>query len=160
MTTARREYFLLIAGLVLLVITGTGVYYIQHTPNRTQDMAEVTQLVTAFGGMEKSISLIGPATTTINAIQAGYGQLVTNQLLQQWRADPQHAAGRETSSPWPDHIEIDSITPQGAGYAVSGRVIMWTSAGPSGEVPVVLLVVRENNAWRIAAYQESKTPQN
>ena len=157
MTTARREYFLLIIGLVLLIVTGAAVYYMQRAPNRSRDMAQVSQLVTSFGAYEKSISPLGPVETARSDIQQNYGQFVTSDLLQQWRADPTHAPGRLTSSPWPDRIEIDSVSPQGAGYIVSGHIIMMTSAGKSGEVPVVLLVLRENGAWKIAAYQESKT---
>jgi len=59
MTTARREYFLLVAGLTLLIITGVSVYYFQRAPNRSRDMAEVTQLVTTFASYEKSISPLG-----------------------------------------------------------------------------------------------------
>jgi len=90
-------------------------------------------------------------------IQQSYGLYVTDALLQQWRADPAHAPGRLTSSPWPDHLAIDTITPQGAGYSVSGHIVMMTSAGESGQVPVVILVIRDANTWRIAAYQESQT---
>lgn len=155
MSTARREYFLLIGGLILLIITGTAVYYIQRAPNRSRDMSEVSKLVTTFANNEKNISLQAPATTTKMDIQLTYGQYVTDALLQEWRNDPVHAPGRLTSSPWPDHIVIDSISPQGAGYVVSGRMILMSSTGPSGEVPAVMIVVRENGAWKIAAYQEA-----
>jgi len=157
MSTARREYFLLIVGLILLIITGSAVYYMQRAPNRAKDMSEVSTLVTSFGNYEKSISPLGPTETVESDIQQSYGQFITNNLLQQWRADPSHAPGRLTSSPWPDHIVVDSITPQGSGYAVSGHIVMMTSTGESGSVPVVMLVIRENNAWKIAAYQEAKT---
>ena len=154
MTTARREYFLLVAGLILLIITGAAVYYIQRAPNRSRDVAQITTLVTNFGGYEKSISLQADIELLKSDIQQNYGTFVTDTLLQQWRADPTHAPGRLTSSPWPDHIEIDSITPQGAGYTVSGRIIMMSSTGKTGEVPVVLIVLQEDGEWRIAAYQE------
>jgi hypothetical protein len=157
MTTARREYFLLIGGLILLIITGASVYYIQRAPNRSKDMADIKTLVTNFTGYEKSISVTGPTETVKSDIQQNYGQFITVDLLQQWRADPLHAPGRLTSSPWPDHIVIDSVSPQGAGYNVSGHIIMMASTGDTGSVPVVMLVIRENNAWKIAAYQEAKT---
>jgi hypothetical protein len=155
MTTARREYFLLIVGLILLIVTGAGLYYMQRAPNRSRDMAQVSQLVTSFGNYEKSISPLAPTSTVENDIQQNYGQFVTNDLLQQWRADPSHAPGRLTSSPWPDHIVIDAISPQGAGYIVSGHIVMMTSTGESGQIPVVLFVLRENDTWKIAAYQEA-----
>jgi hypothetical protein len=119
-------------------------------------MSEITTVVTSFGGYEKSINVLA-STTAPTDIQNNYGQFVTNALLQQWRADPAHAPGRVTSSPWPDHIEIDSITPQGSGYSVSGRVIEMTSTGASGATPVVMIMMRENDKWKIAAYQEAKT---
>ena len=155
MSTARREYFLLIVGLILLIVTGASVYYIQRAPNRSRDIAQVTQLVTTFGASQKSISPVGPATSTSHDIQSGYGPLVTSQLLEQWEADPAHAPGRLTSSPWPERIVIDSISPQGAGYSVSGHTIMTSETGESSQVPVVMLVVRENAEWKIAVYQEA-----
>lgn len=157
MSTARKEYFLLVAGLALLIITGAAVYYIQRAPNRSKDMAEVSAVVTSLGAYEKSVSLQEEEELLKSDIQASYGQFVTDSLLQAWRADPKHAPGRLTSSPWPDRIEIDSISPQGAGYIVSGRVIMMTSTGESGQVPVVTLLVRENGKWKIAVYQEAAT---
>jgi len=156
MTTARREYFLLIIGLILLIITGAGVYYMQRTPNRSRDMAEVSQLVTTFGTYEKNFSLLGTASTSESNIRGTYGQFLADSLIRQWVTDPATAPGRLTSSPWPDHIEVDSISPQGSGYIVNGRIVMMTSTGVSGYVPVVMLVLRESNAWKIAAYQESK----
>ena len=158
MSSARKEYFLLVVGLVLLIVTGVAVYYIQRAPNRSRDMAQISTLVTSFGGYEKSISLQADTELLKNDIQANYGQFVTSALLQEWRANPTHAPGRLTSSPWPDRIEIDSISPQGAGYTVSGRIIMLASEGESSQVPVVLIVLRENDQWKIAAYQEAAVP--
>jgi hypothetical protein len=159
MTTARREYFLLIVGLILVVVTGAAVYYIQKAPNRSRDMAQVTKLVTDFGQYEKSISLQEDAELLKSDIQQNYSQFVTDTLLQQWRSAPATAPGRQTSSPWPDRIEIDSVTPQGSGYIVSGRVVMLTSAGESASTPVILQVIQDNGSWKIAAYQEQKVAQ-
>lgn len=159
MTTARREYFLLIVGLILIVVTGAAVYFIQRAPNRSRDMAQVTKLVTDFGAYEKSISLQADPEILKSDIQQNYGIFVTDALLQAWRADPLHAPGRLTSSPWPDRIEIDAVTPQGAGYIVTGRIIMLTNTGPVGEVPVIMQVIQENGTWKIAVYQEQKTGQ-
>src|SRR5262245_35445362 len=144
MSNARREYFLLLAGLLLLVVTAAAVFYIQRGPNRSRDMSQITTLVTDFGGYEKSISLQAETELLKSDIQNNYGKFVTDALLQQWRTDPKHAPGRLTSSPWPDRIEIDSIAPQGAGYTVSGHIVMMTSTGESSQVPVVLIVLQEN----------------
>jgi hypothetical protein len=159
MSSARREYFLLIVGLILVVITGAAVYYVQRAPNRSRDMAQVTKLVTDFGSYEKNISLQAPPDAIAQDMQQNYAQYVTAALLAQWRADPSHAPGRLTSSPWPDHIEIDSVTPQGSGYIVTGHMVMLSSTGESGIVPVVLQIIQENGAWKIAAYQQQSTTQ-
>ena len=156
MTSARREYFLLIIGLILLIITGASVYYIQRAPNRSRDMTQISTLVTNFGNYEKSISLQADPELLKSDIQQNYGAFVAGTLLQQWRADPKSAPGRLTSSPWPDRILIDSISPQGTGYTVSGYIVMMTSTGESSQVPVVLIVMRENGEWKIVAYQEAK----
>ncbi len=157
MSTARREYFLLVIGLILLITTGAGLYYVQRAPNHARDMAQVSTLVGTFGAYEKNISLLRDTESLKTDIQAGYGPYVTSALLRQWQADPKNAPGRLTSSPWPERIEIDSITPQGAGYVVTGRIIMMSSTGENTQMPVVLLVLRENNQWKIAVYQEQKS---
>ncbi len=158
MSTARKEYFLLIIGLILLVVTAAAVIYVQRSPNRSKDMAAVSTLVTTFGAYEKSITLQADPEVLRSDIQQNYGQFVTDALLQQWRADPQSAPGREASGSWPDRIEIDSVAPQGMGYVVSGRVIIMSNTGESGQVPVILIVMRENNQWKIAVYQEANEP--
>jgi hypothetical protein len=163
MSPARREYFLLVGGLILLALTGAAVYYIERAPSRSRDIAEISRLVETFGSYEKSISLQGNIETMKSDIQQNYGQFVHDELLQRWRLDPQHAPGRHAASPWPDRIEIDSIAPQGAGYIVSGRLIMVTTQGQSSDIHVVLLVLPEANTWKIFEYQEalpesSKTP--
>ena len=156
MTAARREYFLFIVGLLLLAATGAAVYYISHETNRARDVAEVRTLLTNFGQYEKSISLSGSGgfETLRRDIQQTYAPFVTEAILQQWRIDPRSAPRRLTSSPWPDRIEVDNVSPQGAGYVVSGRIMLMTNAGPAGEIPVVAQIVRENGEWQIAVYQE------
>lgn len=159
MTRARREYFLLIIGLVLVLVTGIAVYYMQRMPNRTRDMAEVTSLVTNFGLLEKNVSLSADVEAVRNEIKLKYTAYATDALLKQWVDDPARAPGRLTSSPWPDHIEIDAVSPQGTGYIVSGRVIMASSDGTTEPVPVIMQAIRTDMGWKFAAYQEQKIAQ-
>lgn len=158
MTRARREYFLLIIGLILVLVTGIAVYYIQRVPNRSRDMAEVTSLVTNFGLLEKHVSLSADAETVRNDIKLKYTAYATDALLKQWIDDPVRAPGRLTSSPWPDHIEIDAVSPQGTGYIVTGHVIMMTSSGAADPVQVVMQAIPTDTGWKLAAYQESFMP--
>ena len=106
MSSAQRQYFLLIVGLVLLIITGAAVFYIPRIPNHDRDIVEIKTMVVNFGNYEKSIPVSGDQETARREIQQTYTPFATAALLQQWRADPQHAPGRITSSPWPERIEI------------------------------------------------------
>ncbi|MCE9541588.1 hypothetical protein K8R03_03455 [Candidatus Kaiserbacteria bacterium] len=111
--------------------------------------------VQEFGALMQNVSLLSPdASTTIATV---YGPYAIPELIAQWQKDPEHAPGRLTSSPWPDHITIKSITKQGSGYIVSGEVALMTSDGPAGTTPVVIQVVPVDGVWLIAAYQEQVT---
>ena len=152
---SRRNIWIGAGLIVALAII--GFFYLTAQPDQAKDEAEVKALVVEFGAYLKSISLQEPSDTLKGDIQQVYGPYVTDALLQSWRADPTHAPGRQTSSPWPDRIEVSSIAPQGQGYVASGDIVMMTSSGEAGRVPVVLQVIQQNGDWRIAVYQEGQS---
>ena len=121
------------------------------------DAAAASSTVAAFGLTLQNVSLLAPdASTTIASTYASY---VDASLLTEWEGDPSEAPGRTTSSPWPDHIAIDSVAPQGTGFVVTGRIIEMTSnevehGGDAGEVPVVIQLVPQDGKLVIVAYQQ------
>jgi hypothetical protein len=123
----------------------------------------VRRLVTLFGSRMQTVSLLAPDSIAASRLQEAYGTLVTPDLLSDWMARPTVAPGRRVSSPWPDRIEVESVTPSGADeYLVTGSLIFESSA--SGESvarvatrPVRLHVRRSGDGgWRISMYEQTR----
>lgn len=125
-----------------------------------EDSARVRNLVLTFGTRLQQVSLLAPDSARARAMQAQYGGLVAPALLKQWVADPHHAAGRVTSSPWPDHIEIGSVARKSTRvYLVDGEIVERTSAdsaGVSGRIPVRIAVWRVGRGWMIQNYEQGQ----
>ncbi|MGQ9824382.1 MAG: hypothetical protein ACUVSK_05195, partial [Desulfotomaculales bacterium] len=75
-----------------------------------RERAAVTALVEDFGGRLQAVSLLAPKEAVQKSIRENYGDLVMPALLAWWLENPAGAPGRELSSPWPDRIEIRSVT--------------------------------------------------
>jgi len=121
----------------------------------------VRRLVTLFGSRMQAVSLLAPDSLAASRLQEAYGTLVTPDLLSDWMARPATAPGRRVSSPWPDRIEVKSVTPAGVDeYVVTGALVYASSA--SGESaaraaarPVRLRVRRSGDGgWRISMYEQ------
>jgi len=122
----------------------------------------VRRLVTLFGARIQTVSLLVPDSIAAARLQEAYGMLVTPDLLSDWMARPAAAPGRRVSSPWPDRIEVETVTPSGADeYLVTGSLIFESSA--SGEsasraaARAVRLHVRRSGdgGWRISMYEQA-----
>ncbi len=125
----------------------------------SDDEAAVRALAESFGQRLQNVSLLALAAAA--QIQEQYRDFVSPELLQQWMADPSHAPGRLTSSPWPDRIEIIKIEQQGEGdYLVTGFVIEITSqevtsGGVAAQYPVSLTVEKVAGIWLITQYVQT-----
>jgi hypothetical protein len=130
------------------------------TPTASVDeKARVTAVVESFGKKLASVSLLAP--TVAADIRAQYADYIAPALLDQWAGDPTQAPGRLTSSPWPERIELISITRVSAGeYAVTGSIIEVTSVevntgGAAAEIPVQLTVQKDAQGhWLITDFQQ------
>jgi hypothetical protein len=114
--------------------------------------AQVRAVVEGFGASLQQVSLLAPDAA--DQIRTQYAPFVAPELLDLWAASPQAAPGRVTSSPWPDHIEIAALIPQGDGYLVDAVVVEMTSAGESGRYAIILTVEQVDGAWLITAYTQ------
>ena len=141
---------LVIIGVVALVGAATALYVIVGVP--AQERAAAQSLVEEFGTKLQGVSLLEENAPSV--IASTYTPYATPELIESWQADPENAPGRLTSSPWPVAIKVNELAKQGSGYVVNGSVVMETSSGAAGEIPLVILVVRQDGDWRIAAYQE------
>ena len=124
----------------------------------------VRRLVTLFGARMQTVSLLAPDSIAASRLQEAYGTLVTPDLLSDWMARPTLAPGRRVSSPWPDHIEVESVKPAGTDeYLVTGALVYASSARGASTSratarPVRLHVRRAGDgSWRISLY-EPQTP--
>jgi hypothetical protein len=118
--------------------------------------AAVRATVTNFGESMKNVSLLASNTVLASSMQSAYASTVAPTLIQTWINDPQGAIGRTVSSPWPDHITINTVVknPDGT-YRVDGTVVevsssdMATSGGSTSEYPIVLTLENQNGSWLI-----------
>lgn len=141
-----------VAGATLLV----GLLGGSATGSSASQESAASSTVAAFGQVLQQVSIMAPSASS--TIASTYAPYVDPALLAQWEANPQSAPGRVVSSPWPDHIQINSIAPQGAGYVVDGDIVFMTSdsvehGGNDGTAPVVMQLEEENNSWMIVAFQ-------
>lgn len=147
---------LLVGGFVLLKnVPATG----QH--QETNEEAMVRERVVAFGDELRMVSLLAPTQEASAEIQKYYSAHITPELLAAWRAKPQDAPGRYTSSPWPDRIDITSIQKTSdTAYVVEGTVIEITRTGESeaASYPIVATVELYGDVWLIAGLQVLAPP--
>lgn len=114
-------------------------------------------LVQEFGSRLQKVSLQAPADVLAKSMKEAYGDLVAPELLTKWAADPAHAPGRLTSSPWPDRIEIRSLEKAADGsYVAQGEVIEVTSVekvsgGVAAKRPISVTVTKTGNNRLITA---------
>jgi hypothetical protein len=140
----------------LLVLLGLGISYLQSHPEGVidgQHEGDVRATVLAFGNHLNDVSLLAPSAA--EDIRKAYAPYVSAELLAAWEADPASAPGRITSSPWPDHIEVDGVVQnEQGGYDVAGRVMLLSSAGDAGSIPVALTVENRTGGYVITRYEE------
>jgi len=127
----------------------------------------VRRVVKLFGSRMQTVSLLVPDSLAASRVQEAYGTLVTPDLLSDWMARPAAAPGRRVSSPWPDRIEVQSVTPSGSDeYLVTGSLIYESSASGqsvsrAAAQPVRLHLRRGGDGgWRISMYEQTTAHAN
>lgn len=150
----KRSYRYVALAIVAIVLC-LFVVIILNSSNGVFAERQVRADVTSFGTVLKDVSLLGPDASS--SMRTAYEPYITEELLATWQKDPEHAPGRLTSSPWPDHVTIESISRQGNSYIVAGSLVSMTDAGESGSTPFVAQVVQVDGSWKIAAFQEQAT---
>jgi hypothetical protein len=122
--------------------------------------SQVRQVVEAFGRRLQMVSIQSPGA--VDEINEEYSEFVAPTLLESWLSNPFEAPGRLISSPWPDRIEIGSLTAESIDrYAVDGAIVEVTSAevvagGGANEVPVHLVLEKIAGRWLIVEYVEER----
>lgn len=153
----------LIAVLTALVCVGVAAYVHMGFPAAqapstsvsNQTDAAIRTTVAEFGSTLKNISLLGPQDEVARSMQKEYGSYLTPQLLTSWQRNPAEALGRQTSSPWPDRIDVASITEKSPTlFVAEGNVIEVANAGtstaPVAVYPVTLTLEKQGDTWLIS----------
>ena len=130
------------------------------TAGYADEEVEVKNLVENFGTKLQNVSLQAPDAA--QEIQKQYSEFVTPALLEMWTNDISKAPGRIVSSPWPDHIEINSLSKKSSDkYEINGFVVELTSlevvnGGAAVKIPIHIIVQNDQGHWLITEYAEGK----
>ncbi|MDE1925374.1 MAG: hypothetical protein KGH79_04335 [Patescibacteria group bacterium] len=149
----------IIAVLVLVAAVLVGAYWYgqAHHTAAINDSSSVSTVINQFGSTLGKVSLTAPDAK--DEIGAGYSPYVAAPLLMQWENNPVQAPGRAVSSPWPDRIQVDSMTlRQDGSYVVEGSVIEITSnevahGGIAAQYPVKLTLEKTGDQWLITQFE-------
>jgi hypothetical protein len=147
-------FTIIILGLTMI---GGGAYF--YRQNRAEQIEQVREVVLAFGKKLQMVSLLAPNDILISEMKDNYSDFVSPGLLSLWENDVSKIPGRLTSSPWPDRIEISSITRnKGGSYSVEGRVIEITSkevvsGGIADQYSVNITVQKTDGKWLITDFE-------
>ncbi len=133
---------------------------IQTTVNNAAEEVEIRDLVENFGKRLQVLSLQAPDAA--QEMQKQYSEFVSPALLEMWMNDVLEAPGRIVSSPWPDRIEITTLSKEGSdNYEITGFVVEVTSmevvnGGAAAEIPVRIVVQKGQGRWLITEYAEER----
>lgn len=152
---------ILSASILVIIAALTACAVTPGTPTSTAgpnlaDESSIRATVDAFGRRLQNVSLLAPDAAEQMRLQ--YSQYVSPALLASWMSDPRKAPGRLVSSPWPDHIEVDSLVMQAPDRCViTGSVIELTSVeavngGAAAKIPVRIVVQQLRGTWLITDY--------
>ncbi|MBP9851780.1 MAG: hypothetical protein KBC67_00785 [Candidatus Pacebacteria bacterium] len=158
-----RNIILIIA---LVVIAAGAVWYVtkpKYASNLIGGEYAVAGITNAFGANLKMVSLTAEPALVAESMDRQYKPFVTEKLLAEWKADPTKALGRQTSSPYPDKIEIASVSKVSKkSYVVTGNVIE-VATGTKGAVttvsvyPVTLTYKNIRGVWLIDEVVKGET---
>lgn len=132
----------------------------QTTAGNAAQEAEIRDLVENLGKRLQDVSLLSPDAR--QEMQNQYSEFVSPTLIAAWMHDVSKAPGRIVSSPWPDRIEITSLTKEGLDrYVITGSVVEITSVevvsgGAAVRVPVRIVLQKDQGRWLITGYAEER----
>ena len=123
----------------------------------------VRDITHQFGEKIQTVSLTSSTSVRNEQLQTAFGDLVTANLLKQWKERSTNVPGKKTSSPWPDHIDISSVIPRSpTRYEVTGYIIYLTSdqalqGGETRREPITVTLEQVGKTWNIVAVETKLT---
>ena len=124
---------------------------------KAEPRAAVRQVVEHFGLQMQKVSMLAPPEAIRRELPQVYGNVLSPELLADWKAHPDHAVGREGSSPWPARIELGHIDCASSNMCrATGNVDYITSnevahGGVFMRRAITLQLARTGERWRIDA---------
>ncbi len=145
------------AAILIGVLVAMGAFR-APAPNTAVSNAEdvaIRSVIGELGSKFKNVSLLAPDASV--QISAQYSRYITPKLLALWQAKPENAPGRQTSSPWPDRIEITTVTHKEVSATAKGNVVEVTNADTrdfAAMYPVVITLEKRDNVWLVSDWQK------
>ena len=150
----------LLAAVSFVACTALPPTPTQTTASNLTEEAEIRYVVENFGKRLQAVSLQSPNAS--QEMKEQYSEFVSPALLETWMSDVSKAPGRIVSSPWPDRIEITTVTKEGSDkYVITGFVVEVTSmevvsGGAAAKIPVRIVVQKSQARWTITEYAEKR----
>lgn len=130
-----------------------------------EDKESIEAFVDEFGSKLKNVSLLASPKDLAASFEE-YSRFVSPELLSLWKSEPARALGRTVSSPWPESMNVASVSMDKDGaYLVEADVIEVTSASgkePVAIYPVKLRIEKREGNWTIVGSEKgeySKLPE-
>ncbi len=154
----------IVSGLTVIAAAALIVWALlsARTPPapQTDESSHIASFIEGFGRQLQKVSLSGSREAAAQAIDQYYTPYLTPETLSLWSNDPmREAPGRLTSSPWPDHITVLSVTKNpDDSYTVVGDVVEMTSeeithGGNAGSYQATIRLEKRGGGYLIASFQ-------
>ncbi len=158
-----KRNVLLAAGAVLLLGAIAVTVYFSTRPYVPTNELQVRAVIYNFGDELSQVSLVSTSASTTESMDRHYSYYIRPDLLSSWKERPQTALGRQSVLPWPDHIDIRSLTDNENGTYTVEATLVGTTQGidptsAAKEVPVRFTVSQGPDGWQISAYEAVVTP--
>lgn len=145
-----KKYVPYAVGVIIVAVLVGGVTWFIARPNHDE---KIRESVTLFGQRLKNVPLAADSDEIVRSIDVEYAAVVTPELLETWKNNPEDAPGREVSSPTPNRIEIIEIQKLGEAYLVVGDIVLTTSVqGEELRERILMVMEKREKVWLISDY--------
>lgn len=115
---------------------------------------QVVRAAELFGDQLKSAMLLVPEEQLKEQIDQLYAPYVSNELIGKWKEQLELTPGRELSSPWPERLDVLSITKlNDETYKLHGQIVEVAGGEVVGTNDVNLLMKIETDQWKIDSFE-------
>jgi hypothetical protein len=157
----KRQFTMML--LMVVSLAGCGAPLPIPTQTVMRNLAEEPEIKSVVENFGKRLAMVSlQSALAPQDIKDQYSEFVSPVLLEFWMNNVSKAPGSVVSSPWPDRIEVTSLTKTASDkYVVTGSVVEITSVdmvkgGVADKLPVRIAVQKIQGRWVITEYAESR----